>query len=293
MRTWTWHRSTRRRIVPVALALALAMVVVACGAPDPGDEPGPGPADEPDDAVDLDAGWSALADFTFPVQPATGDQPTTGPVSPAGPLPEEGWPADGFYDVEVTRTADPGSALQLRIRRWVEIEDLPEFLEDVTDAIQGDDTEEIVRRIPLDEPAVVLVPIYEGAGEPQAALSGRPGAFATLLADGIDPAYREWVYEPYLAGRSPDTIRQELGVRSQDPAFPFGLDHCGGAIGCGPFAYRGPLGTSLVADPGWISWEVRGSWPPGTNGLYGWNAVTLEIRDREPILYLWAGQIAG
>jgi hypothetical protein len=246
----------------------------------------------PDDAFDLDAGWATLADFSFPVQPATGDQPTTGPVSPAGPLPEEGWPAAGFYDVDVTRTANSGSVLYLRIRRWVAIEDLPEFLEDVTGAIQGDPTDEIERRIAVDELAVVLVPIYEGAGDPPTALSGRPGAFATLLADGIDPAYREWIHEPYLAGRSPAAIRQELSERSQDPDFPFGLDHCGGTIGCGPLAYRGPLGTSLLADPGWIAWEVRGSWPPGTNGLYAWDAVALEIRDGEPLLCLWAGQVA-
>ncbi len=281
------------RCARLIVALTVGALAVACVSDGP-DRPEPPPrpdASRPDDTIDPDAGWSTLPDFTFPVQPATGDQPATGPTSPAEPLPAQGWPADGFYDVEVVRPT--GSALQLRVRRWVAIEDLPEWLEDVGDAIEGDPTDDVERRVPIDELAVVLVPIYEGAGAPPTALLGRPGAFATLLTDGIDPAYRQWIHEPYLAGTSPEAITRDLSVRSQDPAFPFGLDHCGGEIGCGPLAYRGPHGSSLVTDPRWMSWDSRESWPPGPNGLYGWHATTLEIRDGAPLLYLWAGQIAG
>jgi hypothetical protein len=63
--------------------------------------------------------------------------------------------------------------------------------------------------------------------------------------------------------------------------------------GCSPLGYRGPLATSLLADPVWSSWTDAGRWPPGQNGLYGWTTVTLEVRDEQPILHLWAGPIAG
>jgi hypothetical protein len=82
--------------------------------------------------------------------------------------------------------------------------------------------------------------------------------------------------------------------RSTQPDFPFGLDWCAGPDWCtGPVFYRGPHGGALLADPLYGDDVGPDRWPPGRNGLYGWSDITLEIRDGAPILYLWAGQIAG
>jgi hypothetical protein len=269
------------------------------------DEPAAAPPDEADrPTYDPDAGWALISDFEWPVQPGCCSMNTVGPVSPEGPIPARGWPEDGVYDVTVNRDDTDVTALRLFLRRWVRCDQLPEDRcspdpepDPVTGEdprIIGDPASEVQRPVPIEALRVVLIPLHDEAWTGgQRALEGQPGAFARLLTDGIDPAWRRWVYEPYLDGASPSTISSDLAARSADPTFPFGLDHCAEVAGCSPLGYRGPLGTSLLADPVWSSWTDAGRWPPGQNGLYGWTTVTLEVRDEQPILYLWAGPIAG
>jgi len=121
-------------------------------------------------------------------------------------------------------------------------------------------------------------------------IDGDFGAFWTLLTQGIDAAYREWVEEPFRDGATLASIQGELLTRSQDPSFPFGVDYTEQRDQADPVAYRGPFGVALLADP---TWTGAGRWPPGADGLYGWQVLTLEVRDGQPILYLWAGPIAS
>lgn len=256
------------------------------------DRPGqedPATADDVDAAdrsVDLDVGWSLLSDFRWPVTPQCCASPITGPASPAGPLPTTGWPTDGFYDVTVVRPSTAPTSLVLTIRKWLHLEEVPEIWEGSADVLVSDPDDVIERTVPVEDIEVVAVPI----GVP--ALLGEPGAFARLLTDGIDPAFRRWVQEPVLDGSSPQEIRAELLERSADPTFPFGQDYTD-AEHYGVLAYRAPLGSRFRADPTWLSEEGLRRVPPGLNGLYDWNAVTLEVRDSRPVLYLWTGEIAG
>jgi hypothetical protein len=258
-------------------------------APSPGDEGADATEPEPEDA-ELEAGWSSQV-YGWPVVSGCCAAPTTGPTSPAGPLPPTGWPADGFYAVEVARTAADMTTLELTVRRWLPSKEPTEMWEGIDDVIVPDPDETIERQVELVELAVVLVPIHPFGTEETPALVGEPGAFARLLGDGIDAAYRRWVYEPAMGGASVASIEQDLLSRSSDPAFPFGQDHQPDATADTPIAYRGPVGSSLLADPSWL--EPSTAWPPGRNGLYGWHGLTLELHDGHPVLHLWAGQIAG
>jgi hypothetical protein len=265
------------------------------------------PAGEPDGAhqpaADLDAGWSVIEGFTWPVEPGCCGMNTVGPTSPEGPIPSDGWPADGYYEATARRLAESPTMIRLTVRRWVTCSELPHAPcipdpepDPVTGEdprITGDPASEVVREVPIEDIRVVLIPIHDFDLLEQRALEGEPGAFATLLSSGIDVAYRRWVYEPYLAGTGPEAIQRDLLERSADPDFPFGMDYCGAYAPCGPVAYRGPFGTSILADPTWSAWEHLARWPPGPEGLYGWQVVTLEVRDGEPNLYVWAGPIAG
>lgn len=273
------------------------------------DEPWPEPADAEagvDDgaAVDLDAGWTSIADFTWPVAPACCSLATTGPASPEGELTPERWPTDGFYDAEVVRRAGTLGDLTVTLRRWVACTDRPDLpCGDLPDGLNedirivGDPASEVVRTVAVDDIGVVLVPLHGPVDSvwpaPSTAMAGEPGGLARLLTAGLDPAYRTWVLGPHLAGGPWPTIRDDLVERSIDPAFPFGIDICEEAEDCGaPVGYRGPLDTNLIVVPAAISAPLD-RWPAGHNGLYGWQNVTLEIRDGAPILYLWAGQVAG
>jgi hypothetical protein len=273
-------------------------------APEPS-EPVEPEADEGEAAVHLEAGWTLLEDFDWPVRPGCCGVQTTGPVPPDGPIPTDGWPADGFYDVDADRLAESPDELQLTLRRWVACDERPDLgCGDIPDGhttdtrIVGDPASEVVERIPIEELGAILVPIHGPIGnvwpEPSTAALGEPGALSRLLVDGIDPAFRRWVHEPFLAGEEASAIWRELVERSVDPDFPFGLDFCADAEDCtGPVAYRGPHGTSLRANPAGVIAVGLDHWPPGRYGLYGWSDVTLELRDGVPILYLWAGQVAG
>jgi hypothetical protein len=260
------------------------------GGPSEPDEPSePGEASEPIPVIDHDTGWTPLPDYGWPITPQCCGAPTTGPPSPRGPLPEQGWPADGYYDVDVVRPSTERATLELQLRRWVVPDEMPEHWEGTDDVIDADPGQVIRREVAIAELAVVLVPIQPEGDHEVTGLTGGPGAFATLLADGIDPAYLAWVVEPLRGGTSVEAIETDLLARSAAPGFPFGQDYRTGLHPDAPIAFRGPLGSSLVADPSWMST----AWPPGHNGLYGWDAITLEVRDGRPILHLWAGQIAG
>jgi hypothetical protein len=249
----------------------------------------------PDEAdatgVDLDAGWTPVVGFRWPVEPGCCSLQTTGPVSPDGPIPAAGWPTDGFYDVEVRRTPRAPTELTVTLQRWVACTAHPElFCGDLPDGAQqdtrviGDPSSAVTRTVPLDELGAVLVPL---AGD---VIEGTPGALATLLTAGLDPAYRTWIHDPLVAGSSPEAVQDELRTRSEDPGFPFGRGHCDDEEHCAPtVTFRGPLGTSIL--PGLSGTDHR--WPPGMDGLYDWRTITLEVRDGVPILHLWAGPIAG
>jgi hypothetical protein len=259
-------------------------------APEPSD-PSEEPTEPEPEVIDLDAGWTELPGYGWPVTPQCCGAPTTGPTSPDDPLPATGWPADGFYDVEVLRPASDLETLQLRIRRWVVPDELPEHWEGEDEVIVADPDEVIERRVDVDALAVVLIPIHDHESGEVAALRGEPDAFATLLEHGIDPAYRRWVFDPLSGGATVEAIEEDLLARSTDPTFPFGQDYQPELHPEGPIAYRGPLGSSLVADPSWLT--APEEWPPGHSGLYSWSSITLELLGGRPVLHLWAGQIAG
>jgi hypothetical protein len=280
--------------------------------PEPEPQPQPEPPAEPgeptqptDETYDPDTGWTRITDYSWPVAPNCCEVPITGPASPEGAIPTSGWPADGFYDVDVLRTAETPSTLRFTIRRWVRI-DPPSHLPELTDVIAGDPASEVTRSIDIASLAVVLVPLHEWDSPPDTvtALLGRPGAFAAMLFAGIDPAVRTWVHEPLVAGASMQEVREELLRRSSDPSFPFGVDYATEEFASEqPIAYRGPLGSSLRADPAWMygaqlaappssGHPAELEWPPG-DGIYDWNTTTLEIRTGQPILHVWAGEIAG
>jgi hypothetical protein len=268
--------------------------------PEQPDEPAPAPQPdapvetdrpEPSPAVDLDAGWTTLPDFEWPVSIGCCDAPTTGPPSPDEPLPQVGWPADGHYAVEEVRPADDLDLLRLTIRRWLRLEELPDMWEGSTDVLEADRDEGIERQLPIADLAVILVPVHDGDGTgATTALYGEPGALARLLTQGIDPAFRQWVHEPLTAGVPGEALYLDLMERGADLTFPFGPafpDHDY------PLVYRGPLGSQLVVAASSYGMLTPPAWPPGYNGLYGWYGATLEIRDGEPLLYIEAGQYAG
>jgi hypothetical protein len=256
--------------------------------------------DEGEAAVDLEAGWSVVDDFVWPVEPGCCSIADTGPISPPGPLPDDGWPPDGFYHVEVDRLTETPELLRVTVHPWVACAERPDL--DCLDRpdpaapdtrIVADPEVETVVEVPLDEIGAVLVPIYDFRAGQLRALAGEPGALARLLTHGVDPAFRTWVVDPYLEGATESMVWADVTERGADPTFPLGLPDCPEDDDCGPVSYRGPFETFLIVNPGTVSYRDLADWPPGSNGLYAWREVTLEIRDSEPILYLWAGQIAG
>jgi hypothetical protein len=247
------------------------------------------PEQPTDQTYDPDAGWSRI-ELDLPIQLGCCGMQTVGPTSPDGAIPTSGWPAEGYYDVDVERLADPPSIVRMTLRRWVACDDVPELAcapDPATGRIIGDPATEVVRDIGLGELTVVLVPLDPQDLGSWHALLGAPPAFAELLSSGLDHAYITWVYEPHRAGRTAEQIVADLLARSTDPSFPFGDAE---PAANDMIFYRGPLDGLLLAHPTWLTPIDR--WPPGSNGLYGWRP-TLEVRDGAPILYLWANQIAG
>ncbi len=241
-------------------------------------------------------GWEPVAGG-LPVFPACCGAPAAGPTSPAGPLPEVGWPADGCYDASVVRSVAEPSGLEVTIRRWVLCSEYPERCSPDWElfpekAVTTDPNDSAVRWVGFSDRylTVVLIPIDDPGGGAQA-LQGSGAAFKVLLED-LDAAWMEWVVEPWRAGLSLAEIRDDLIARSADPLFPFGLHPLWIAPLTVPLGYRGPHGSYLMVDPTWMPFAGGEPWPPGYGGVYNWPAQ-LEVRNGRPVLWLWAGQIAG
>jgi hypothetical protein len=255
-------------------------------------------------AGDVTAFWGDSAATTWRLVTTTwgvvpgccGEPEGMGPASPEGAIPEEGWPADGFYWAAATRPSADRPELTVEVRRWVSCDDLgdecPPDADLVDDAVGPDSGSAVTRRLDLTDPDLTVVVVPIGGANPDGtfeALIGSGADFAALLEE-LDAAFTEWVIDPYEAGTPLADIEADLEARSADPAFPFGIEPFYGY----PLAYRGPLNTYLVAAPSWmIAGEGEPPWPPGYNGLYGWRTTSLAIRDGKPVLMLWAGQIAG
>jgi hypothetical protein len=232
-------------------------------------------------------------------------------VSPPGPIPAVGWPADGFYDVTVTRPGDPPGVVHLEIRRWVSCADLPGACapDPPADGVVADPSTMVERDVLMDELTVVIRPI-QTSGEEGVVITGDGAAFLKLLTGfctgslpsplpvncGVDHAHIDWIWDPYQAGSGVGAIRDEIMGRQADPNFPLGeFDDGSSDIPCSeddsrdcPIAYRGPHGAQLVMDPAMAPGAER--WPG--YDMYGWWA-TLEVREGRPIVYFDAGQIAG
>jgi hypothetical protein len=266
-------------------------------------------------ALPIDNDW-ATTEIVWGVTPGCCDQPTTGPASPEGPIPTDGWPADGFYDVTVTRGSDAPGVLQLAIRRWVPCFELPERCTPgyPDDGIVADPDTEIARPVLMTDAdlTVVIRPIQrvvEGRyPDPPVGITGSGSALYELLSGwcegslppgstincGVDHAFVDWIWDPFQVGSSVMSISSVLVDHGADPSFPLGpFDDGSSDVPCStdrpcPLAYRGPLGSHLVIHPG--SAESTDGFPGYE--LYGW-WTSLEVRAGRPILYIDAGQIAG
>ena len=222
-------------------------------------------------------------------RPSTREAPVTaaccsmnynGPESP--PLPPESgpFPDDGAFSVWVTREEGATDRIELEIRQWFPCSERPDqcgpdvFVGDV----YADPDNAVVRTVDLDAGMLVVVrPIgcsadgtwtevpIEGDGAALASLLRRVDAAAAMIA----PDYGAIDLETAGAG---------------DPTFPYGRVPCedlGWVTG-----YRGPE-NSYLTDGLYTVFD----WDEPT-WMYGWWA-SLEIVDGAPVLYLWAGQIAG
>jgi hypothetical protein len=221
---------------------------------------------------DSDLRW-ALSTTAWPsgMFPGCCDGGTVAPASPSDPWPDEGWPADGFYDVWVGAEGD--GYIDVEIVRWYDCDERPDLCAEwwVGDEVSSDPLEErLLRRIDFDEDlTVVVAPI---AQPNESVLVGDGVAYRDLL-DGIGNAIEQNVEEEPLDGwrGDPDWV----DAVSQNPSFPFGpVLYEGDEIGY--WGYRGP-GRAML------------SWSTGEN----WWWHVLEIRDGEPVLYIHAGIIAG
>ena len=200
--------------------------------------------------------------------PGCCDGGEVGPPSPDDPLPEAGWPVDGFYKAwnmiggqyvqDWPQSATPHS-YELQIARWLSCADNPGMCpewwvdDEVTTLPDGpflDQTLEFDRGT-----AVVIMPIFGDY-----AIVGDGDAFGRLLAD-FNEAIDTWI-------RPGIELREHTG----DPSFPFGEVPYPGEPDFAELGYRGPGGAHLTWFGGWMA---------------------LEVRDGQPILYIHAGLIAG
>jgi hypothetical protein len=233
--------------------------------------------------------WEAVV-MEQTVSPSCCDIPVIAPVSPPGPLPVDGWPADGFYSVTALRSGEPEDTIELEIHRWVSCSDFPDRCspDPPPGGVTSDPEEWIIRRLALDDTVTVaLWPLWTFFDDGPTALVGSGADFALLLTNGIDAAYMDLFVTPLGAGVSIEQVVADAEARARDEGFPFGRD----AFGFGGAVYRAPLGARPTAPVELLATRDR-PWPPGYNGLYDW-WVTLEIRDGAPVLHLYANQIAG
>ncbi|MDJ0954285.1 MAG: hypothetical protein QNJ81_11460 [Acidimicrobiia bacterium] len=213
--------------------------------------------------------------------------PATGPVSPSGPLPPSGWPADGFYSAVASRTLP--TTIELEIRRWIPCAELYSYCETEPpeNGVVADPDESIVRTVELDASVTVVIqPINFPSEDEPPPLQASGTGFVELLTH-LDNAVDRWVAEPLLSGSPLGEVYEALAVNSTDPAFPFGFHQDWGEL-----SYRGPLGSYLTFFPYWRELADGDTSLRGENGLYNWWSA-LEIRSGKPVLYLFANRIAG
>lgn len=265
-------------------------------------------------AEPIEDDWTPI-EITWGVRPACCDQAAVGPVSPGGPIPEDAWPPDGFYDVTTTRPGEPAGMIRMAIRRWVPCDEsaVPCPPGTAEDGIIADPASEVTKFVVLDDDMTVVIrPIQESVDgafpDPAAGITGSGTALYELLAGfctgslpspfpancGVDHAFIDWIWSPHQSGKSPEEIELEIVSRSIDPAFPLEqFDDGSSDLPCSadrscPIAYRGPHGAHLVMDIGLVDSLERSP----SFAMYGW-WTSLEIRDGRPILYIDSGQIAG
>ncbi len=259
--------------IPCETVYAASEVAAYWGDPLPtGQTPGPG------------SGWSPTT-RQAPVEAACCGTNNNGPVSPPLPPATGAFPDDGAYAVRVTRAEGQTDELQLEIRRWLPCSEQPERCS--PDLFPGDiyaDLEaSVVRSVSLDgDLTVVLRPIGKPVDDTwtESPLEGDGAALARLL-ERIDAAAAAYVAPEFEATGGPPGDLLETGAA--DPTFPYGPAPLGEDWGS-VLSYRGPessyLTSEFYAAFEWDDW------------MYGW-WCTLEIVDGEPILYIWAGAIAG
>jgi hypothetical protein len=311
----------RQRTIGV---LAVALVAGACAAPEPAGPTGlpltPAASTAAPTTTTLQATTStraglvvepiegdwAITNSTWGVQAPCCDQPAIGPPSPAGAIPADRWPADGFYDVTVERLGDPPGVLGMAVRRWVPCAELSGRCapDPPTDGIVGSPASEVLKTVFMDDALTVVIRSLP----PGPTITGSGGALYELLSGfcggylparnpvncGIDHAFNDWILEPHRAGAGLMEIRGAIVTRDTDPAFPLEqFDDGSSELPCSPdrscpIAYRAPHGARLVLGPSLVE-EADGS---AGFRLYGW-WTSLEVREGRPILYIDAGQIAG
>lgn len=217
------------------------------------------------------SGWHTT-DRTAPATEGCCGMNDNAPVSPALP-PESGpFPEDGAYSVSVTRQQGETDSLALEIRRWLPCSERPDQC--APDVLAGDvypdPANGVLRIVRLDDSLTVVVkPIghfVDAFWTDLPSIEGNGAAFASLLRR-VDAAVAMRAANPDLPIRG-----------ATDPTDPFGPSADGEDWG-----YRGPEGTYLTA------YVLDPNAPPG---MYEW-WCTLEIVDGAPVLYVWAGQIAG
>jgi hypothetical protein len=148
--------------------------------------------------------------------------------------------------------------------------------------VYTDPDNSVVRTVELDNTLMVVIrPIgrmLDGIWVDNS-IEGDGAALGSLLRR-VDAAVTTFAGPAHGAGL--DLDREFRSTGNADPTFPYGS-----TPGHGPLlSYRGPEDTHLTPNfYSVLSWN-----PP--SWMYGW-FCTLEIIDGTPLLYVWAGQIAG
>lgn len=216
--------------------------------------------------------WALSATAWPDLYPGCCDAGTVAPPSPDDPWPSNGWPADGFYDAWLDDYAswmetDPDYGFDLVIAKWLSCDDHADLCPEwwIGDEVTVDpDQPTLQRRLAFDEAlTVVIMPILA-----ESPIVGNGVAFKSMLSD-MQVSDTEWIEVP-----PSEEYWNEFRELTEDPAFPFGYmpwPDSGNEFE-GPVGYRGPGGTYLTWDHGWLA---------------------LEMRDGQPVLHIHAGLIAG
>jgi hypothetical protein len=205
----------------------------------------------------LDAGWQAsLLELPASYGACCGE-PDRAPPSPE--FPDAGQPLrDGVYAALVSPFADLRSQLEVEVRRWVDCTSQPDqCLPPIEKGeVFVDESQSALVTLPLDETLTVIVQgVPTGPDSVPTQVTGDGGALARLSR------YVELACRP---GSDPDT---QVGIIVID-----------GFLGPESVC-RGPLGLFLNL----------GYWD---HGYWGWTPH-FEIRNGEPVLWLWWGALEG